>query len=366
MLRTCQQDLASAGSATQCPSRYFVIEAYFNHKDRPSKKPPHSFHYFHYKTTLSLNMHSKQATLNQFYSPSTPASASAAPLQANAQPTRAASKRKRRRRNKPKKITAADIVYSSTDLVHFGLMPSLQPSSLSSLPPPSIALTEYTSALLAKAVTNNESSPMLNADLLDLQQQEQELGEEEEAMEEEGDDSAGELALGGLEEVKEDGEGNPLLAEESAELISFSSTSSIAAEVGSYSFEDIASLAILAFDSVSLHCTDSEMPPHTSLQSLQTFVSGEHGHAAQGSKQAKRGHAPSRGKKAATSSCTLQQLGLMSVLRQDHSLSISSIASLMGLSYNMVWRVMHPNQEQRPPIMAAIGKSAVRILAERE
>jgi hypothetical protein len=78
--------------------------------------------------------HSKQATLKHYY-PLSPSSASAAPLQANAHTKRQASKRKRRRRNKMKKVTAADIVYSSTDLVHFGLLSSLQPSPLASTPP---------------------------------------------------------------------------------------------------------------------------------------------------------------------------------------------------------------------------------------
>jgi hypothetical protein len=51
-----------------------------------------------------------------------------------------------------KKVTAADIVYSSTDLVHFGLLSSMQPSPLASTPPPAIPITEYTSQLLAKAI----------------------------------------------------------------------------------------------------------------------------------------------------------------------------------------------------------------------
>jgi hypothetical protein len=41
----------------------------------------------------------------------------------------------------------------------------------------------------------------------------------------------------------------------------------------------------------------------------------------------------------------------------------------MGLSYNMAWRALHPDKvpaHRQPPIMSAIGKSAVKILAERE
>jgi transposase len=129
----------------------------------------------------------------------------------------------------------------------------------------------------------------------------------------------------------------------------------------------MASLAVLAFDSISQHCKDTELPPLINLQALQTFVSGEHGHPTSERMQGKRTHAPPRGKKGRlSSSSNLRQLQLISLLREEHSMSVTSIASLMGLSYNMVWRAVHPKQEQRQPIMSAIGKSAVRILAERE
>jgi hypothetical protein len=62
----------------------------------------------------------------------------------------------------------------------------------------------------------------------------------------------------------------------------------------------------------------------------------------------------------------MKQLQLMSILHQEHSLPITSIAGIMGLSYNMAWRALHPNKVHRQPIMSAIGKSAVKILAERE
>ncbi len=146
-----------------------------------------------------------------------------------------------------------------------------------------------------------------------------------------------------------------------------SSSSKSAAEAVNYSLSDMASLAVLAYDSISQHCKDTEMPPLIDLQALQTFVSGEHGHPTSGSRQGKRTHAPPRGKKGkSSSSCNSRQLQLISLLREGHSMSVTSIASLMGLSYNMVWRLLHPNQAHRQPIMSAIGKSAVRILAERE
>jgi hypothetical protein len=133
--------------------------------------------------------------------------------------------------------------------------------------------------------------------------------------------------------------------------MSSSSSNSAAAEVGSYSLSDMASLAVLAFDSVSQHCHDTEMPPHMNMEALQTFVSQEHGQPASGNMHPKRGHAPPRSKKGAPSSCNLRQLQLISILREEHSMPVSSIASLLGLSYNMVWRVLHPKQEQRQPIM---------------
>jgi hypothetical protein len=44
----------------------------------------------------------------------------------HAQPASVMSKKKRRRRNRVKKVTAADIVYSSTELVHLGLKERFQ------------------------------------------------------------------------------------------------------------------------------------------------------------------------------------------------------------------------------------------------
>jgi hypothetical protein len=95
-------------------------------------------------------------------------------------------------------VTAADIVYSSTDLVHFGLLSNMQPSPLASPPPSAIPITEYTSQLLAKAIGNNDSSPNVFIDLM----KKEEEGEEQE--EDDGDESQAELDLDNLEEVKEE------------------------------------------------------------------------------------------------------------------------------------------------------------------
>mgnify|MGYP000742123699 CR=1 FL=1 len=77
-----------------------------------------------------------------------------------------------------------------------------------------------------------------------------------------------------LEEVKEDGDYGD---EESAQQMSSSSSKS-AAEAVNYSLSDMASLAVLAYDSISQHCKDTEMPPLINLHALQTFISGEHGY----------------------------------------------------------------------------------------
>jgi hypothetical protein len=97
-------------------------------------------------------------------------------------------------------VTAADIVYSSTDLVHFGLLSSLQPSPLASTPPPAIPITEYTSQMLAKAIGINDSNP--NA-FVDSPKKEEEWEEQEQ---DDGDESQAEPDLDNLEEVKEDAE----------------------------------------------------------------------------------------------------------------------------------------------------------------
>jgi hypothetical protein len=166
--------------------------------------------------------------------------------------------------------------------------------------------------MLAKAIGINDSKPP--NDLVDSSKEE----EQEEKEEEDGDDSQAELDLENLEEVKEaaDYGEEEEEAEESAQQMSSSSSQS-AADVGSYSLSDMASLAVLAFDSVSQHCLDTEMPPHMNLQALQTFVSGEHGQPASGSKP--RGQAPPRGKKGRSPSCcNLRQLQMISLLREEH------------------------------------------------
>jgi hypothetical protein len=125
-----------------------------------------------------------------------------------------------------KKVTAADIVYSSTDLVHFGLLSSMQPSPLASTPAPAIPITEYTSQLLAKAIGFEDSISNVF-----IESTKKEEGEEQE--QDDGDESQAELDLDNLEEVKEDGDYEDE-EEESAQQMSSSSSES-AAEAGSYS-----------------------------------------------------------------------------------------------------------------------------------
>jgi hypothetical protein len=129
-------------------------------------------------------------------------------------------KRKRRRHNKIKKLTAADIVYSSTELVHLGIVSRLQPSELT--PSPAILLTEYTSQMLAKAVGNNDSPDSII-------HSQKEDGEDDNV-----DDD---------EEVKDNG------SAESDEVADSDGGSD--SEVASYSLQDIASLAVNAFDLIS-------------------------------------------------------------------------------------------------------------------
>jgi hypothetical protein len=159
-----------------------------------------------------------------------------------------------------KKVTAADLVYSSTELVHLGLKDSMLIKER-----PSISIIEYTQSMLTQAVQSNRVKQGI---IEEEKHQELEVDEVDESESELESESESDM------DVKSDG----------SEAID-------EVEDAGLSIEALMTLAVNAFDHLTETSRAIDMPHQTHMPVLETFVSVWHDQAIKNNKQASRSSA---------------------------------------------------------------------------